>query len=413
MKVGGNILAEGLRACAQAQGSAAINLVCADITGNLKCTEAWIRGDIWALAAERLNVNGDVFLNSTTILHGGILVPDGHISGNLDLTNTEINDPDCALYATRLKVDGDLILDSTTIAQGSMLLQSISITGTLRWAPAEQVRGSVDVVDAKAGHLFDNWKSVNGCWPTIDKLRLDGFTYGSLTADRAVAVDDRLEWIGSQPRLPWLQTAGSAARSPRQYLLLLRQRRDWRRWRSTLNFTTQPYEQLANVCQQAGQDAEARKVAIARRRDMRLYGNLSWYRKVLNWLLEKTIQYGYQTWRAVLALAVVYAAAVAIFWVAQHSNLIVPLMETASGHQPPPVMQCTKSYPCFYPTGYAIDTVIPIINVHQATYWGPNGNAPWGHALTVFTWLCTIVGWALATLAVAGYTGLVRSADAL
>lgn len=415
MKIGGNILAEGLRACSPAQGSTAINLVCADITGNLKCTEAWIHGDWWALNAERLNVKGDVFFNSTTVLHGGILLPDGEVSGNLNFTNTQVNGPASALYALRLKVGSDVVFDSTTIAQGSMLLQGINITGTLHWAPAEQVQGSVDLTDAKAGHLFDNWKSVNGCWPTIEKLRLDGFTYGSITAARTVAVDDRLEWIGSQPRLHWFQMAAYAVRAPRQYLLLVRERRDWRHARRKLNyFITQPYEQLANVYQQAGQDTEAREVALARRRDMRLYGNLSRYRKILNWLLEKTIQYGYQTWRAILALAVVYAAAVAIFWAAQHhGNLIVPLMETASGHQPPPVTHCTNSYPCFYPAGYAIDTVIPIVNVHQATYWGPNGNASLGHALTVFTWLCTTLGWALATLAVAGYTGLVRSADAL
>lgn len=75
--------------------------------------------------------------------------------------------------------------------------------------------------------------------------------------------------------------------------------------------------------------------------------------------------------------------------------------------------QCTSSYPCFYPAGYAIDTVIPIINVHQATYWGPDGHATWGHALVVFTWVGAGLGWALATLAVAGYTGLVRNSDSL
>jgi hypothetical protein len=31
-----------------------------------------------------------------------------------------------------------------------------------------------------------------------------------------------------------------------------------------------------------------------------------------------------------------------------------------------------------------------------------------GYALGVFTWISTVFGWALATLAVAGYTGLVR-----
>ena len=66
-------------------------------------------------------------------------------------------------------------------------------------------------------------------------------------------------------------------------------------------FATQPYEQLAAVYRQAGQDDQARKVAIARRADLRKYGNLNRYRRFGNWFLDWTIKYGYQTWRAARA----------------------------------------------------------------------------------------------------------------
>jgi hypothetical protein len=179
-------------------------------------------------------------------------------------------------------------------------------------------------------------------------------------------------------------------------------------------FATQPYEQLANVYEQAGQDAEARTIAIARRRDLRQYGYLSPAGRLGNWLLDFAIRYGYQTWRAVFALAVVFVAAVVVFSIARHhGNLIVPIKDITNGHAAPTATHCISPYPCFYPVGYAIDTVIPIINVHQAEFWGPDGHAPWGHALVVFTWVCTVLGWALVTLVVAGYTGLVRKTDAL
>jgi hypothetical protein len=55
-----------------------------------------------------------------------------------------------------------------------------------------------------------------------------------------------------------------------------------------------------------------------------------------------------------------------------------------------------------------VDTVIPIINVHQADNWGPDGAAPLGQAFVTAGWVATGVDWALATLLVAGYTGLVR-----
>jgi hypothetical protein len=61
--------------------------------------------------------------------------------------------------------------------------------------------------------------------------------------------------------------------------------------------------------------------------------------------------------------------------------------------------------PCFYPVGYTIDTVI---NVHQAEYWAPDGHAAWSWLRVGSAWAATGLGWALATLLVAGYTGLVR-----
>jgi hypothetical protein len=154
------------------------------------------------------------------------------------------------------------------------------------------------------------------------------------------------------------------------------------------------------------QDTEARKVAIARRADLRKYGDLKLHRWIGNWLLDKTIKYGYQTWRAGLALAVVFVAFWALAYIAQQHHLMEPV---GSFHGPAPsATQCTTSYPCFYPLGYTVDTVIPLINVHQTAYWGPNASAPWGWAWVAGTAIATGLGWALATLLVAGYTGLVR-----
>ena len=166
------------------------------------------------------------------------------------------------------------------------------------------------------------------------------------------------------------------------------------------------------VYRQAGQDKEARKVAIARRRDLRRYGDLSRPRKLGNWLLDKSIQYGYQTWRAVAGIIVLYAAVLVFLWFARYHNAIVPVQTTTGLHPAPTATSCSSHYPCFNPFGYAIDTVIPLINVHQADFWGPNESVPWGTVCVVITYLGTGFGWILATLAVAGYTGLVRKVDA-
>jgi hypothetical protein len=173
-------------------------------------------------------------------------------------------------------------------------------------------------------------------------------------------------------------------------------------------FAAQPYEQLADMYRRAGQEGEAREVAIARRRDLRTYGNLSPYRKFGNWFLDITIRYGYQTWRAAVLLAVVFVAFLVLSIVGQHQHVIVPTGDTTGLQSMPTATQCTSNYPCFYPFGYTVDTVIPIINVHQADYWRPNGHAPSGWLWVVGAWGATAAGWALATLLIAGYTGLVR-----
>jgi hypothetical protein len=88
--------------------------------------------------------------------------------------------------------------------------------------------------------------------------------------------------------------------------------------------------------------------------------------------------------------------------------VIVPVGSTAGLNPAPTATTCTSDYPCFYPFGYTVDTVIPIINVHQADNWSPDANAPAGWLWVVGAWGATAAGWALATLLVAGYTGLVR-----
>ena len=418
----------------------AITLLGADITGNLECDGATLNGANTrgcTLVADNLTIGRDALFRNGFTAAGGIWLLGAAITGNLDFDGAELggaNQAGSALIGDNLEVGRDAFFAKGFTAAGTVSLGSACIGGSLslsigeppgagagtalyvpgmqvthelRWMPDEQFTGPVNLEDTQVGQLKDDWSgdrgSANGYWPSGGLLRLDGFSYTRLAGEHPATADQRLSWIQSQyrdkPPLRWRD-------------VLLRRKADPAPDPGPM-FAAQPYEKLASVYQQGGQDKEARIIALARRRDIRKYGDLTWYRKALNWLLDWTIQYGYKTWRAVLALALVYIAALVIFWIAQHhANLIVPVMDTTSGPVPT-ALHCTSSYPCFYPAGYAIDVVVPIINVHQDSYWGPNGHAPWGTVLTVFSWLGTGFGWALATLAVAGYTGLARSSDTL
>ena len=357
--VGGVYLDEGFTA------AGAIRLTGSDISGQLNCRGAQLNGrnnDGNALAADGMRAAEDVFLDGGFTAAGTISLQSAHVGASVHLRPTELADEnEVALNAQRTQV-----------------------AGTLEWAPAGQVSGQVNLEGATVGQLDDNWSSErpNGCWPIGGRLRLDGFTYGRFGGKQQATVEQRLAWIRSQYQLP----AGN----------------------SSAAFVPQPYEQLAAVYRQAGQDAEARKAAIARRADLRKYGGLNRYRRLGNWFLDWSIKYGYQTWRAAAALAAVFVIFLALSFLAQRHHLMVPVGDTDGLQHLPAATKCTSDYPCFYPFGYAIDTVIPIINVHQADYWGPDGHPPWGHAWVAGTWVAGGLGWALVTLLVVGYTGLVR-----
>jgi len=410
LKTGGAVL---LRDCTAA---GTVRLPGADIAVNLECDGAQLttanRGGN-ALVADGLKTRGAVFLRDGFTAAGAVRLLGADITSGLDCTGAQLTGVDSdgdALFADGLKTGGAVFLRGGFTAAGTVSLSSArvgasvyltptalaidgkvalnaagaQIVGTLRWAPASAVSGQVNLEGATAGRLDDDWSSgrPNGYWPTGGRLRLDGFTYDRFGGAQRATANQRLAWIRSQYQ-------ANAADSQAE-------------------FATQPYEQLTAVYQQAGQDTEARKVAIARRADLRKYGDLNSYRRVGNWFLGWSIGYGYKTWRAGLVLVGVFAAVVVLSFFAQQHHLMVPVGDTDGLRFVPSATRCTSSYPCFSPVGYAVDTVIPVVNVHQADNWGPDAHTTLGHAWAAGTRFATVLGWALATLLVAGFTGIVR-----
>lgn len=408
VKVGGNVyFSEGFTA------GGPLRLPGAEVGGPLICRGAQLDGRDkhgYALVADNITVAGSVELSDGFAAAGAVRLPGAMITRALACDGAQLNGRDkegVALRAGGISISNLYLTDEFTAA-GAIWLRSAhvrgsaylapkrladdlaldaahaQIGGTLSWLPTEQVKGRVNLEGTVADQLKDDWSDgrQNGFWPTKGSLHLDGFIYNRIGGPRPATVAQRLDWIRSQYQRP-PDGAGPG-------------------------LTTQPYEQLTTVYRHAGQDTDARTIAIARRSDQRSFGSLSPFRWAGNWLMDKSIKYGYQTGRAIAGLTLLYLTVLLLSIVAQHHGVIVPVAATAQIHPLPVATSCTGAYPCFYPAGYAIDIVIPIINVHQATYWGVTGNAPWGWAWVTGTWIATGLGWALATLLVAGYTGLAR-----
>jgi len=334
----------------------------ADIDGLLSCRGAHLNGQDnrgGALVADKATIGGGVLLDTGFTASGAVSFASAQIEGSVYLVPTRLATDATAFSAARARIKGALL-----------------------WAPEEQVRGQVDLESAEVGELDDDWgpgdRSANGFWPSGERLRLKGFTYGAIGGAHPTA--HRLDWIRSQ---------------------------FWP-YDKSVPFTTQPYDQLAVAYRKAGLDTQATRVAIATWSDRRRFDHLGPARWLGNWLYDETIKYSYQSWRAVWYMAAIYVIVVLVLFIAQGHGLIVPVGSINGLHPAPVATSCRANYPCFYPPGYAIDVVLPLINVHQAQFWGVNGAGPWGRALIYFTWVATVLGWFGTGFLLTGLTNLAR-----
>jgi hypothetical protein len=117
-------------------------------------------------------------------------------------------------------------------------------------------------------------------------------------------------------------------------------------------------------------------------------GNLSPLRKAGRWILRITIGHGYRSWLAVVwAVAIVVPFALLV-WLAP-ADTFVPTGSAAAG-SPQPLI-------------YSLDTFLPIVDLGEADQWTVTGSLRWA------AWTVILLGWALSTIFVAGFTRIVRS----
>jgi hypothetical protein len=392
LRVGRDVALDTDRDGAVFSATGAVRLQGAEISGQLKCQGAQLRGTDWdgdAFFCNGVKVGDSVYLEQGFSASGAVKFSRASIAGSFHCRGARLgNGKGAALTAERMSVTGGVLLDEGFTANGAVSLREAAIARELRWAP-QGVPASVNLESARVQQLTDDWTGdrVGGLWPR-GTLRLAGLTYEGFGGDNPPPVEHRLAWVRSQHE----PAPGNGAVAP-----------------AAVPFNAQPYKQLADVYRRAGQDDEARTVEIARRRDLRRYGKISPSRKVINWVLDVTIRYGFQTWRALAGLVILYVIALSASLIAQRQpGLITPANTQAATRGHPTALQCAASYPCFYPAGYAVDIVFPLVNLHQAENWRADGDHSWGWAWVTGTWVATGLGWSLATLVVVGYTGLAR-----
>jgi hypothetical protein len=289
------------------------------------------------------------------------------------------------LDAFGAKVGGNVFLVDGFNAHGEVSLAHAIVEGSLDlYGVTSPDMFSLDLRFDRVATLKDKGDS----WPKQGDLLLHGLRYTEIHDDSPRDADSRLEWLGRQATQP---------------------------------FRSQPYEQLAGVFKTGGYDADARKVLIAKERDRARYTRMSSIGRCWHSLLGWTIGYGHAPWRALKISLVVVLVGSILFKAAFSRGLITP--SQIKGYDPDAgenVQRLLKAYPALNSLVYSFDVFVPVVNLHQQSYWLPNKHMGrtlidfkgfrlnLGSLLRLYFWLHIIAGWILTTLLVVGLTGLVR-----
>jgi hypothetical protein len=185
-------------------------------------------------------------------------------------------------------------------------------------------------------------------WSATGGVDVEDFTFGAVRADPEVPIATRLRWLRSvQP-----------------------------------DFTPGPYEQLAAVYRNGGDEVRAEQVQLEKQRrrhaELRLAGRI-WGR-----LQEWTVGYGYRPWLALAWLVVFWVAGG--LWFSAHR---LPRLDSGQD-------------PAWNPWLVSADLLLPIVNLGADGMWRYQGAGQWISGLLV------AVGWILASTAAAGAARILK-----
>ncbi|MBU8540007.1 bactofilin family protein [Falsiroseomonas tokyonensis] len=411
------------------------------IGGNLDCNGIVIdaTGD-HAIQAEDLDASS-VLLRGAVIT-GSIRLSGARLSGDLDAFNLRVTSDDKpAIDAGAVETRGDVVLraarvegtlrlvsariGSDLILQNALLsnpakvaleLNNTVVIGVFLLNGRAKVSGVLDLTGATIGTIHD----AIAAWPTAGDLLLNRCQYQAIV-EGPVDAGTRIGWLALQ---------------------------DPQRWGE--DFWPQPYEQLAKVFRDLGHDEDARRVLIAKERLQRSARRRRAPNRALRFLLGVT--------DGVLAVTLLYGrqpllvfAWLFFFWLMgvgafQHAERIRAIMPNSPvvlrslewtlcglGHSEARFLITTRQemnglaaagqtqldcfkdqfeasgYPAFNPWMFSLETLFPVLEVGQKAYWRPDSSQRGGAVVMAFFYFQSLIGWALSLLAVAGFSGLVKS----
>ncbi len=361
------------------------------IDGDLSITHrdlSFQMGDYGAISFMRAKVEGSLDFSGARINDGGpdtVNLVEANIGGDVIFHEHFVTDG--SVDARLAKIAHDLSFHDVVFAgEGGLNAERATIGGTLYWVDVKHTaKTALDLENTHAGALWDDEAS----WPAPGNLIVSGFVYGEIAGGPGDAAA-RLRWLALQPP----------------------------------GYRPQPYRQLAKVLSETGREEGATDVRIAKEIAMRRHGNLSWFQRAWNLMLEMTIGYGYKPLLALWWIAGFVVLGAVLFRWGYYMRIITPTEEAAyrefvaSGEAPP-------HYPIFNPFVYSLENFLPVVELHQDKYWRPNPRHGVRGRVTLarepldssslpsrflrwYLWIHILAGWTITPLLFAGLSGLVR-----
>ena len=362
-----------------------VRFLSARIGGDLDCTGGrFENSEGAALGADGADIRGNAFLKSDFHATGEVRFPGARIGGDLDCTGGRFeNSGGDALSADSAEVRGNATLrdgfnatgtvrfpdakigsnfaisDATLSKENGNALNLRNMRAAALWLRGSRLKisGTLDFRSAQVGMLADTPQALSDAVT----LHIDGFVYERIAPDSSQNVKTRLQWLERQSE----------------------------------GYHPQPYDQLAEVFRRNGQDYEAREVLIAKRRKRRKTLLHGWPHRFWDCFLDRSVLYGWQPWRPLMAGVGVFLLAFVLVFAARTKGLVVSLPDTVS------------PYHSFI---HALDVFLPIIDLGVESRWTintANGSA-FAWVVIGFLWFLKLVGWGTVTLALAALTGVVK-----
>lgn len=389
------------------------------VGGGLRLPRATVDGVVDLTGAD---LRGDLRLNSlvqrppSSNCYGAIL-DRIRVSGNLQLDGVAIPG---GLACRHSRINGDFRIDGgdfgkTDNAKTALDLHGTEIKQCLHLKNNVKVNGKLDLGSMRV-ELFDDARC---SWPAAGGLILDRISIAGFAAD---GTDARL-------RSAWLNRMSDDP------------------------FTPQPWEECARVLREMGHGAAARDILIEKEKRQRAARRARLLREgrhlAANWhaiwdaVLGGTVRYGRVPLLAAAWLFLLVWVGAAIFGAAFARDQMKPNLpqiqrapewvlcgvaegETVrlAGREAPAAglrareqsrIACFHdqpegaSHPRFSALPYSADALVPVVSLEMQSYWIPDDEKPFGAFARFYLWLHIAAGWFLTLLAVAGFSGLIRT----